>query len=154
MCMSNFYDDFNLDINYFSKMAFNCRRKKIIKENGICFYDSAKNLVRTLIELILISTQIPGNCDINSIELLPSNDGNFAFSFYMRNGEYHKNVETLEKYERLFAVAKKISDTEYNTLVLFEAMKIWDKLDNFYISNWRKTTFENGAESVKFSMMQ
>lgn len=151
--MSNFHVS-TISINEYSKIAFNSRRRKIIREGRICFYDLAEELVKDLVYLFFVFSEIPGNCDINSVELFSSNNGNFAFSFYMRNGEYHKGIDTLKKYESIFEVAKKITDTKYNSLVLFEAMKIWDKLDYFYVLDFKSTVFENGAESVKFSMMQ
>lgn len=152
MRMSNNYDD--LRINEYSQKVFYDRRKKILREGGIYFYDLAEDLVRKIIDLISISTEVPDKCDINSIELKSSKNGNFAFSFYMRNGEHHDSLETLEKYENLYVLAKRITDTKYNSLVLFEAMKIWEKLDNYYISSWQKGIFENSAEKVKFNIMQ
>jgi len=137
--MSNFHVS-TISINEYSKIAFNSRRGKIIREGRICFYDLAEELVKDLVAAAMI---------IAAFFL-----GNFAFSFYMRNGEYHKGIDTLKKYESIFEVAKKITDTKYNSLVLFEAMKIWDKLDYFYVLDFKSTVFENGAESVKFSMMQ
>lgn len=148
------YRDCNISINDYSKRAFISRRGKIIREGRTCFYDLAEDLVGNLVNLFYVSSEIPGNCDINSVELFSSNNGNFTFSFYMRNGEHHNGIDTLEKYGILFEMAKKITDTKYNSLVLFEAMKIWDKLDYFYVLDWKSTVFENGAESVKFSMMQ
>lgn len=146
--MCNYY------INEHSKRVFDSRRKKIESEGGTCFYDLAGELVMNLVVLIYNSTGIPGKCDISSIELKSSKNGNLAFSFYMRNGEYHNSLETLEKYEDLYVNAKKITETKYNSLVLFEAMKIWEKLDNYYISSWKSGMFENSAEKVKFNIMQ
>lgn len=152
--MANNYDV--LRINEYSKKVFYNRRKKIIMDDGTAnyFYDLSEDLVRNLLDLFDVSTNIPGKCDIYLIGLECCENGNLAFSFYMKNGEYHNSLETLKKYENLYVVAKKITDTKYDSLVLFQAMKIWDKLDNYYISNWESGIFQNSAQKVYFNMMQ
>lgn len=152
--MANNYDV--LRINEYSQKVFYNRRKKIIMDDGTAnyFYDLSEDLVRNLLDLFDASTNIPGKCDIYLIGLECSKNGNLAFSFYMKNGEYHNSLETLKKYENLYVVAKKITDTKYDSLVLFQAMKIWDKLDNYYISNWESGIFQNSAQKVYFNMMQ